>query len=159
MMLEFHFDNRSGCQAPSAEQFQSWAQLALESLDQPTELSLRLVDETEMAELNNNFRQKNQPTNVLSFPGDMSAETLKHTGFQLLGDLAICAPVVIQEAAEQHKLPNSHYAHLCIHGVLHLLGYDHLQDSDAEIMEAREIELMEQIGHPNPYRLTPAAAG
>ncbi len=111
-------------------------------------LTIRIVGAAESRKLNRTYRGKDKPTNVLSFPAlSSSAEP----GLQELGDLAICAPVVAREAREQGKNPRAHWAHMVVHGVLHLLGYDHEDDRDAEVMESREIKILSQFGYANPY--------
>ncbi len=113
------------------------------------ELTLRLVDEQEIQALNQQYRQKNYPTNVLSFPSEIPAEILLDP--PLLGDIILCAPVIQREAEEQNKPLMSHWAHMVVHGVLHLLGYDHVQDHDADRMEQIEIMILENCGVANPY--------
>ena len=107
-----------------------------------------LVDEAEGRELNRTWRQKDYATNVLSFPADVPDELLD---IPLLGDLVICVAVVEREAAEQGKELEAHWAHLVIHGCLHLLGYDHIDDDEAEEMETLEQTLLAELGHPDPY--------
>jgi probable rRNA maturation factor len=116
------------------------------------ELVIRLVDEEESAELNETYRQKKGPTNVLSFPFEMPEELPSDAiSDDILGDLVICAPVVAKEAKEQGKSVLSHWAHMVIHGCLHLQGYDHVNEDDALVMEAIEIDLLSSIGINNPY--------
>ncbi|HIG79867.1 MAG TPA: rRNA maturation RNase YbeY [Cycloclasticus sp.] len=116
------------------------------------ELVIRLVDEEESAELNETYRQKKGPTNVLSFPFEMPEELPSDAiSDDILGDLVICAPVVAKEAKEQGKPVLSHWAHMVIHGCLHLQGYDHVNEDDALVMEAIEIDLLSSIGINNPY--------
>jgi probable rRNA maturation factor len=135
---------------PSVDQLQLWVDHALnfinEVQDSP-ELTLRIVDEIEGRELNHQWRNRDYATNVLSFPFDCPPEV----PLNLLGDIVICAPVVAREAQEQHKLLQAHWAHLVIHGVLHLLGYDHLTDDEAQEMEALEIAILQQLNYSNPY--------
>ncbi len=133
---------------PTEAQFSAWCAIALRQRSADSELTIRLVDEAEGRELNNTWRQKDYATNVLSFPADVPDEFLD---IPLLGDLVICVPVVEREAAEQGKSPEAHWAHLVIHGCLHLLGYDHIEDAEAEEMEALERELLAELGHPDPY--------
>jgi probable rRNA maturation factor len=110
-------------------------------------LNIRIVDLAEGWALNRQWRGKDSATNVLSFPAEMPA-----TGdYRVLGDVVLCAPVIAREAAEQNKSPQAHWAHLVIHGVLHLLGFDHIDAEHAETMEAREIELMAGLDFSNPY--------
>lgn len=111
------------------------------------ELTIRIVDELEGRQLNETWRQRQGATNVLSFPIDCPEEV----DFHLLGDLVICAPVVHREANEQKKTLYAHWAHLVIHGTLHLLGYDHLEPEQAQQMEILEIELLQRLGYANPY--------
>ncbi|MBX9763275.1 MAG: rRNA maturation RNase YbeY [Pseudomonadaceae bacterium] len=133
---------------PSEAQFRTWCALALRQRTADSELTIRLVDEAEGRELNHTWRHKDYATNVLSFPADVPDELLD---IPLLGDLVICVPVVEREAQEQAKSSESHWAHLVIHGCLHLLGYDHIIDAEAEEMEALERELLAELGHPDPY--------
>lgn len=133
---------------PSEADFRIWCELALRQRQNDSELTIRLVDEPEGRELNKTWRHKDYATNVLSFPADVPDELLD---IPLLGDLVICAPVVTREAAEQGKSAQAHWAHLVIHGCLHLLGYDHIEDEEAEEMEALERELLAELGHPDPY--------
>jgi probable rRNA maturation factor len=133
--------------APAESSFQQWAEAALADIDEDCELSIRLVDEDESAELNSQYRGKNGPTNVLSFPFDAPVEIIP----RLLGDLVICVPVVEREAAEQSKASEHHWAHMVVHGCLHLLGYDHIDDDEAEEMEALEIRILQSLHIANPY--------
>jgi len=131
---------------PSSQQFRSWAELVLQKPGD-YQLAIRVVDEQESQQLNAEYRGKDKPTNVLSFPMEMP-EQLEE---QLLGDLVICAPVVEQEAHQQNKPVLSHWAHMVIHGMLHLQGFDHETEAEAEAMESREIQLLQQLGIDNPY--------
>lgn len=133
---------------PSEAQLRAWCALALRQRSADSELTIRLVDEAEGRELNNTWRHKDYATNVLSFPADVPDELLD---IPLLGDLVICVPVVEREAQEQAKTLDAHWAHLVIHGCLHLLGYDHIEDEEAEEMEALERELLAELGYPDPY--------
>lgn len=133
---------------PSEAQFQSWIDAALADQDKEFEVVIRLVDEPESAQLNQEYRGKTGPTNILSF----SFEVPDGLELNLLGDLVICAPLVEKEALEQHKPVAYHWAHLVIHGVLHLRGYDHIEETEAEEMEAKEIEILQQLHIPNPYQ-------
>jgi len=112
------------------------------------ELTIRFVDEKESAELNEQYRHKTGSTNVLSFPFEAPAEI----ELNLLGDLIICSAVVKQQAIEQKKEELAHWAHMVVHGTLHLLGYDHLTDDDAGVMEAKEIKILSKLGYTDPYR-------
>ncbi|MHB0826809.1 rRNA maturation RNase YbeY [Stutzerimonas nitrititolerans] len=147
-MLELDLQRVSQGEAPSDEDFRQWCELALRQRTADSELTIRLVDEAEGRELNRTWRQKDYATNVLSFPADVPDELLD---VPLLGDLVICVPVVAREAAEQGKPLMAHWAHLVIHGCLHLLGYDHTEDAEAEEMEDLERQLLAELGHPDPY--------
>lgn len=133
---------------PPESDFHRWAAAALAGRRDEAELSVRVVDEAEGRELNRTWRGKDYATNVLSFPAELPAEL----GLPLLGDLVLCAPVVAREAAEQGKPLEAHWAHLVVHGCLHLIGYDHEIDTDAEIMEALETEIMARLGYADPYQ-------
>ena len=135
---------------PGDEDFLRWAQAALQGYEADAELSIRLVDAAESRELNRTYRGKDKPTNVLSFPFEAPPGM---DDFPLLGDLAICAAVVAEEAAEQGKPQAAHWAHMTVHGVLHLLGHDHQDDDEAERMESLEIEILAGLGYDNPYRI------
>lgn len=132
---------------PSASQFKDWVKAALEGRRDSGEISIRIVDEAEGADLNRTWRQKDYATNVLSFPAELPAEI----GSSLLGDLVICAPVVAREAAQQGKTEEAHWAHLVVHGTLHLLGFDHETAAEAEGMEALETRILADLGYPDPY--------
>lgn len=137
---------------PSEAQFTQWVQRALaheaQTEDFPkSEMTIRIVDEAESHELNLNYRGKDKPTNVLSFP----FEVPEGIELPLLGDLIICRQVVEKEAEEQQISLESHWAHLAIHGTLHLLGYDHIEDDEAEEMEGLETEIMQSLGYEDPY--------
>jgi len=147
-VLELDLQRVSQDEAPGDEDFRRWCELALRQRSADTELTIRLVDEAEGRELNHTWRQKDYATNVLSFPADVPDELLD---IPLLGDLVICVPVVAREAAEQGKPLEAHWAHLVIHGCLHLLGYDHIDDAEADEMEALERQLLAELGHPDPY--------
>jgi probable rRNA maturation factor len=131
---------------PKAEQFELWAGLALKDRA-GAELTLRLVDREESSRLNGQYRGKDGATNVLSFP----AELPPGIDVPLLGDIVICAPLVAEQARQQGKSTESHWAHLVVHGVLHLLGHDHQTSEEAEKMESLEVELLASVGIANPY--------
>jgi probable rRNA maturation factor len=133
---------------PDEADLRRWCELALRQRKGDSELTIRLVDEDEGRELNRTWRQKDYATNVLSFPADVPDEFLD---IPLLGDLVICVPVVEREAAEQGKSPSAHWSHLVIHGCLHLLGYDHIDDDEAQEMEDLERQLLAELGHADPY--------
>ncbi|MYM64661.1 rRNA maturation RNase YbeY [Pseudomaricurvus sp. HS19] len=130
---------------PAEEQLQRWAAAALQKDE--GEITVRIVDNAESQQLNSAYRGKDYPTNVLSFPADLPAEL----ELPLLGDLVICAPVVAAEAREQGKTAEAHWAHMVVHGTLHLQGYDHIDDRDADIMEALETQILVDLGYPPPY--------
>lgn len=136
---------------PAAASFRAWVEAALRGAGRRkvTELAIRLVDAKEGRILNREYRGKDYATNVLSFP----AELPPGVKLPLIGDLAICAPVVAREAAEQGKAPRDHWAHLTVHGVLHLLGYDHVDDAEAEAMEALETRILAGLGIADPYAM------
>lgn len=133
---------------PTVTDFQHWTGAALSgaACDRDAEITIRIVNEVESAALNETYRHKQGPTNVLSFP----FEALPEVASSLLGDIVICAPVVLREAVSQGKPPLAHWAHLVIHGVLHLLGYDH-DEHQAEAMESLEIRILAGLGYPDPY--------
>jgi len=132
---------------PSKRQFEIWARTALQDRSK-AELTVRLVDMVESRQLNAKYRDKDAPANVLSFPADVPEQI----DLPLLGDVVICAPLVAEEAGAQAKDPLSHWAHLTIHGILHLLGFDHQEESEAAEMENLEIEMLSSLGIGNPYR-------
>lgn len=135
---------------PDQQKVQQWAQSAHSATDlhgQENQVLVRFVDEEEGAFLNKTYRYKDYATNVLSFPFQMS----KEVGIDLLGDVIICAPVVQREADEQNKSLEAHWSHMVVHGVLHLCGYRHDDDTSATRMESLEIEILAGFGYPNPY--------
>lgn len=133
---------------PTDEDFQRWAQAALQP--ESAEVVIRIVDEEESRQLNRDYRGRDKPTNVLSFPFEAPPEV----AMEHLGDLVICAPVVAEEAARQGKPLQHHWAHMVVHGMLHLQGYDHQNQEEAEQMESLEQKLLEDMGIPDPYRET-----
>lgn len=135
---------------PSEQQFQQWLEAAILPFQDVAEVTVRIVDEAESQQLNFEYREKDKPTNVLSFPFELPPGV---EDLPLLGDLVICAQVVAAEAAEQGKELHHHWAHMVVHGCLHLLGFDHINDADAEEMEAEEILILQQLGIKNPYIL------
>ena len=132
---------------PVVVDIERWSQAALHALHTSAQLCVRVVDEAEAAQLNETYRGRSGPTNVLSFPFDMA----EHTEPPLLGDIVICAPVVAHEAEAQHKSTRAHFAHMVVHGTLHLLGYDHETQDQAESMEALEREILAGLGGADPY--------
>lgn len=131
---------------PDDQHFLAWAKAVL-SEENSAVVNLRIVDEAEAWALNREWRGKDSATNVLSFPADMPVVD----GMRVLGDVVLCAPVIEQEASEQGKTLDAHWAHLVIHGLLHLLGFDHINGEQARRMEAREVELLSDLGFSNPY--------
>ncbi|MGQ0442970.1 MAG: rRNA maturation RNase YbeY [Methylophilaceae bacterium] len=133
---------------PGKAQFKMWAKAALRV---DTEVTIRVVDETEGYALNHAYRGKPNATNVLTFP---LAETP-----HLMGDIVLCAPIVAEEAKVQNKTLVAHFAHLTVHGMLHLHGYDHETEAQAELMESLEVTILQKLGYANPYLITEAAHG
>jgi probable rRNA maturation factor len=150
--LDVQYEVEAG---PDEDDIRRWieAVLAAEAETAEVELTVRIVDEAEIAELNARYRHKTGPTNILSFP----FEAPPGVELNLLGDLVIAAPVVQREAQEQGKSETAHWAHMIVHGMLHLLGYDHSKPAEAEDMEAREINILHELGFSNPYLLDEAS--
>lgn len=134
--------------APGEAAFRGWAEAALSGRREATELVIRIVGAEEGQALNATWRGRDRPTNVLSFPADLPPEL----ELPLLGDLVLCAPVVAAEAREQGKSVSDHYAHLTVHGLLHLLGFDHEDEAEAQRMEAEERRILAGLGIEDPYR-------
>ena len=132
---------------PSEDDILRWVTAAIGEAMDEAQLTVRVTDEAEIRELNATYRGKDYATNVLSFP----FEAPPGVDIPLLGDIIICAAVVAREAEEQGKTLESHWAHMVIHGTLHLLGYDHIEETDAEAMEGLEIKLLTDLGYANPY--------
>ncbi|MEZ5570011.1 MAG: rRNA maturation RNase YbeY [Halioglobus sp.] len=155
MNLQVDIQSASAEPVPEDEDIRRWIAATLEGAagranaraSAAADISVRLVDEAEMTALNRSYRGKNGPTNVLAFPAQLPAEL----ALPLLGDVVICAPVVHREVAEQGKSASAHWAHMAVHGTLHLLGYDHLETSDAEDMEALESAILTSLGFDCPY--------
>jgi probable rRNA maturation factor len=146
--LKFSLQTASDfAQIPPKNQFKKWVQAALRV---DTEVTVRIVDAQEALELNSTYRGKDYPTNVLTFP--LTEEP------HLMGDIIICAPVVVDEAKAQNITLEAHFAHLTVHGILHLHGYDHETEPQAELMEAIEIQILAKLGYANPYLITEDAA-
>lgn len=148
--MEIHLDVQREVEAlPNNDEILKWVSEVLTSEQHgDTELTVRFVSEEESAELNEQYRNKAGATNVLSFP----FETPDEVEINLLGDLVICTEVVKQQAKEQKKQELAHWAHMIVHGTLHLLGYDHQNDAEANIMETKEIQILSQLGYSDPYR-------
>jgi len=132
---------------PAYEDISTWLTTAITPFQPQAEVTVRIVDSEESHQLNLEYRGKDKPTNVLSFP----FEAPPGIELDLLGDLVICRQVVEQEAKEQNKTLLAHWAHMVVHGSLHLLGYDHIEDDEAEEMESLETELMQKLGFEDPY--------
>ena len=132
---------------PTEEQIVQWATGAVQPGGNEVEMTVRIVDEAESHEVNLTYRGKDRPTNVLSFPFECPDEV----ELPLLGDLVICRQVVEREASEQEKPLMAHWAHMVVHGSLHLLGYDHIEDDEAEEMESLETQIMQGLGFDDPY--------
>ena len=143
--LQIACEQESGL--PTAEQIEQWATAAVQPQSDEVEMTVRIVDEAESHALNLNYRGKDRPTNVLSFPFECPNEV----ELPLLGDLVICRQVVEREAQEQDKPVMAHWAHMVVHGSLHLLGYDHIEDDEAEEMESLETQIMTELGFADPY--------
>jgi len=131
---------------PGEHRFQAWVEAALQAEYDRLEQTIRVVDRDEGQALNRRYRGKDEPTNVLAFPYD-GAEL----GYDCLGDLVLCAPVVAAEATQQCKAPDAHWAHLVIHGMLHLQGFDHQRDAERDAMELLEVKILGSLGYTNPY--------
>ena len=134
---------------PTEAQFQQWLDAAILPFQDEAEVTVRIVDAGESQQLNADYRGKDYATNVLSFP----FQCPPGIELPLLGDLVICAPVVASEALQQNKVLHAHWAHMVVHGSLHLLGFDHINDDDAGQMEAEEVTILQQLGVTNPYLL------
>ncbi|QMV13727.1 rRNA maturation RNase YbeY [Vibrio spartinae] len=132
---------------PSEENFAHWLTAAVSPFQTQAEVTIRIVDHVESQQLNSQYRGKDKPTNVLSFPFELPPGVT----LDLLGDLVICREVVEQESDEQHKPLPAHWAHMVVHGSLHLLGYDHIDDDEAVEMESLETEIMLKLGYQDPY--------
>lgn len=140
-----------GWTVPESRALRGWARAALAGRRTEAALTVRIVGEEESAALNGRFRGKNGPTNVLSF----ASEGIEAIDPAFLGDVVICAPLVIHEAREQRKAVEAHWAHLVVHGVLHLLGFDHDRPAQAAQMEGLEIEILARLGFSDPYAAPP----
>jgi len=144
--VQYAFDGDS---LPTRHEFECWVRSALEPMDSNVELVVRVVDEQEGQELNSRYRNIDKATNVLSFP----FEAPPGIDSDYLGDVVICAPVVQREAQQQHKPEKHHWAHMVVHGVLHLRGYDHQLDEQAEEMETLEKQILAGLGIQDPYQM------
>lgn len=140
---------------PTSKDFKTWIATALEvaGFKKQCEIAIRLVDEAESHALNLQYRGKDKATNVLSFESELPSEVLDALKREPLGDMVICVPVVLEEAQTQQKTATAHWAHLTIHGTLHLLGFDHIEDDEANEMEALEVLALRGLGYANPYEI------
>lgn len=158
MISTLDFENACpGSTVPAEARFQAWVDAAvgatasLQQTGKPVNVSIRVVDEQESAELNRDYRGKDYPTNVLSFSSEVPEAVAALLDELPLGDLVICAPVVAREAQEQGKTDEHHWAHMVVHGVLHLSGLDHQEDDEAEHMESLETQILAKLGIADPY--------
>ncbi len=150
MTSDFNLDLQIACTGhdlPEQQAMEHWLQATLSGLRERAEVTVRIVERDESRQLNHQYRHKDSATNVLSFPADLPAEL----DIPLLGDLVICAPVVNEEARQQDKTHEAHWAHMLVHGTLHLLGYDHINHTEADIMEQLETDILTKLGFPPPY--------
>jgi probable rRNA maturation factor len=150
--MTFYIDIQKATEEPipvTEEQLTSWASLTIEAHQAEAELTLRIVDKEEMTALNGTYRKQPKPTNVLAFPSELPEDVILPCPF--LGDVIICPEVLSQESQELKITPEAHWAHIVIHGILHLLGFDHSNEKDTPIMQALEINLLERLGYANPY--------
>jgi probable rRNA maturation factor len=147
MAIVVDLQNDAGlADAPALADFERWVAAALQDSHAQLEQTICVVDEAQSRELNHRFRGKDSATNVLAFPGDNNL-----LDYDCLGDLVICAPLVTAEALQQGKSVDAHWAHLVVHGMLHLQGFDHQSNEQANSMEALEIEILDTLGYTNPY--------
>lgn len=145
--------------SPDKDEIQNWIERTLIYMDASKHsiahpsvaITVRIVDKAEIQSLNKEYREKDKPTNVLSFPSTLPSFLLSSLDEYPLGDIILCAPVVEEEAVTQHKVLQHHWAHMIVHSTLHLLGYDHVQKEEAEEMEAYEQAILKQLGFPDPY--------
>lgn len=138
-----------GMEPPVEKNIQAWVSAALAEFREEAELVVRVVGVEEIQELNRTYRHKDAPTNVLSFPFDVP----DGVELPILGDIVVCHQIVIDEAREQNKSLDAHWAHMVVHGVLHLLGFDHIDDAEAEEMEALEVKILAGLAYANPYQI------
>lgn len=139
----------------SEDELVHWANHALKHLQQEGEICICIVDEETMTGLNGQYRNQNKPTNVLSFPSELPKDIQQE--LNLLGDIIICPAVLANEAELLNKPLRDHWAHICVHGVLHLLGYDHIKEDEAKVMQTQEVHILTQLNIPNPYSETEGA--
>ena len=152
LVIQRGSDTENRADNPEDEDFQTWVTAALaERVSEHCTVTIRLVDAAEMTDLNQQYRGKVGTTNVLSFASELPPEILAEMAVRPLGDVVICQSVLTKEAHDQGKPLRNHWAHLVIHGILHLLGYDHIQHEEAECMEKLEVEILAGLGIPDPY--------
>ena len=151
MHAEFEIQRATEYNTPDDEQFKHWINAVPAELEQTARFVIRIADEEEARRLNRDYRNRDYATNVLSFRAELPDSLPEEVRQCELGDILICAPVVVRESAEQRRPETDHWAHLTIHGVLHLLGYDHEIADEAEIMESLEIRILKQLGVSDPY--------
>lgn len=153
MKLRVEIQTATSEPVPTAKDIRNWiaAALAGRAIQEQVEVSVRIVDSAEMAQLNKTYRGKTGATNVLSFPASLPTEL----AIPLLGDIVICAPVVRAEAEQQGKSHSAHWAHMTVHGTLHLLGYDHIEEEEATIMESLESAILSTLNYACPYNTAP----
>lgn len=150
--FQFHFlDESCYPNSPTEQQFHLWIWHALKNETRKANISLLLLNEEEARTYNRDYRGKDYATNILSFALNEGESCLLHHADGIEGDLILCPQVAEREAMEQGKSLDAHFAHLVIHGTLHLMGYDHIEDEEADIMEAYEVKLLQQLHYPNPY--------
>jgi len=153
MPVEFEVQRVStSASIPDDERFRLWAETALAGKGENFSFGIRVVDEDEAQRFNREYRHKDYATNILSFPCELPADLPEEIRHSQLGDLLICAPVVTREALQQHRSELDHWAHLLVHGILHLLGYDHERAEDADVMESLETEILAKLGIGDPYQ-------
>lgn len=152
--VQIAVDDAAKHDVPDVDHIQAWANAAVQQAapkPAPGQMTVRIVELDEITQLNEQYRQKAGPTNVLSFPFELPQGIPLDAVESELGDVVVCAAVVRREAAEQGKSVMAHWAHMIVHGTLHLLGYDHIQDTDAQRMETLEIAVLAELGYGNPY--------
>lgn len=150
--IEFSDDSNADW-TPSLEDCEKWINKAIKvfARDCSYSISLRFVDPQDSSELNNSYRSKDSATNVLSFPANFPEELVSSLEYRPLGDIVVCPQIVSREAQEQGKELEAHWAHMLVHGVLHLGGFDHSDETEAKLMEFHEVNTLEKLGFPNPY--------
>ncbi|WP_367607271.1 rRNA maturation RNase YbeY [Legionella sp. W05-934-2] len=154
MSVDIQNENQLLIPIPQADIIQ-WVGLTLSRLQQSGDICICFVDETQMSELNGQYRNKPTPTNILSFPSELPKDIQQE--LNILGDMVICPAVLADEAVQLNKPLRDHWAHICVHGVLHLLGYDHIEEKDEKVMQMQEISILAQLNIPNPYSETEGA--